>query len=284
MSRIVVANKLNLGKETIGYRFDIMEGLNRLVSFDIAEDYAKYFLKMVGKERIRKGLVIQGKVQNNMFITGNEENVIEVTNGTQAKELLDKYFFTTDKEINEILSGVNKSKVDLIKGKIEKLEVEKYHFADCVEIRKEFIKLVKSVNGVRADLNILEDMDKNSGEFKFSIKVANVVDLFKCIYNITKLDEGNRVTFKGYIGNTRDIVNLSANGSLDDFMKDVSSKVDFSVVNSMEGELSNNKKSGYFISFVDTFVIESCLSIPGYNELENFDRNYLLEKYGLHEK
>ncbi|MGV3076467.1 hypothetical protein ACEE21_15420 [Clostridium baratii] len=284
MGKIVVVNKLNLGRETLGYRFDIKDGSDKLISFDIAEENAKNFLKMVGKEKIKRGSVIQGRLSNGLFITDAGDNILEVKNGTQAREIINKYILATDKEVDNVLNEVGKPENYTVKGNIQILDSGRFEFSDCVEIREEYDKMVKSGKGLTINLSINEVQDAESGEFKFSVYVSNVVDLFKYIYNLAKLGGRKSISYRGYIGNNKGVLNLDIGNSLNEFIKKVSEKVDINKVTYMEGELKIGDKTGYFITYSKTFVIESTTFIPGHEEMEYQDRDYLLKKYNLHEK
>lgn len=112
MSKIVM-NQLQLNGSVVGYRFDLLNSDgDRIVSFDVNTANAKAFLSMVNADSVEKGQAIKGREVDGVFITPDESNVIEVSEIAQAKDLLEKYYFSSqvgcltvsDKD-RELLSG-----------------------------------------------------------------------------------------------------------------------------------------------------------------------------------
>lgn len=275
MGKYVVVNKLCLGKETVGYRIDILEGSSKVKSIDINEKNAKTFLKMVGKDKIKKGVVIQGKLVNDRFITDSSDNILEVKSFDQAKSILDEYIFNSNKEVEGVMNSVGSTKIE---GKLKgnKDTLEQIEFGKYKLVKEEYSKIIKALSGINYDFYVDEHQDSYSGELPLIAHVSSLEDLVKVYYRFGKSE--------GF--NTRKIQLSTDNGTLQlcvDFNKSYSD-----IYKLLKGHIKN----GSFELFYDNiccsldlegpYVFNSTLNIPGYNEMRYAeDKEELLKLYGL---
>lgn len=104
LGKSVIVNRLRLGNEFVGYRFDIVSGKTKVVSFDVADDMYKTLLFMI-KEQPQKGTIIDGQLHGDVFTAGDETNVVEVDSIEKAKEVIYKY------GVNDDVSSSNDAQV-----------------------------------------------------------------------------------------------------------------------------------------------------------------------------
>jgi len=281
MDKQVVINKLCLEKELVGYRFDIIEDYKKLVSLDVDKKYVNYMIKAIGKNNIKKGVIIEGFIENNLFVTSNEENVVEVTNKNQAESILEKYFFMSDSDVNNILNGVNKTEEErvksLIKGHVDTLE--KTEFGYCKPIQSDYNIIVNALKGINNNLHVNEYQDKSSGELVIDVNVLTRKESLKVFYGLGNSKKLGKVTLDVSSGDrTYEKVEVDFNDSVEKFL----------------GILENHITDTIFEVVYDREIITRCycddegynvfhhsIPIPGYNEEKYFDRDDLLKKYNL---
>ena len=266
MAKSVVVNKLNLGKETLGYRFDILENYEKLISLDVSKEYVNYMLKIIGKDNIKKGVIIQGNIVNGLFITSNEEKVVEVTNKKQAESILEKYFYSSDKEINEVLDGVNSTKEGLMESKITGHidTLENTQFAKFKVIKDDYNTVLKCAKGFKCNINVFEDQDDYGGSLRIPVSFSNPIDALKYSY---KLDKA-----LGLKESRINLAKVKEGSGYTDFMFPLSEPVEKFIdavknaigsLDDLEGNLSNR-----YVSTGDAYVVGYERGIPGYDELE----------------
>lgn len=184
MNKIIVVNKLVLGDKLMGYRFDIKENGSKLISLDINKGIVKAFLSLVEKDKIIKGYVIKGKIVGDMFVTDNEENVIQVTGKNQAIELLGKYYYgVSDDSIDGLLDDITSTKEDENKKYLEEffskpsmsLEGIRYEDFGYVPLVYSLIRKCSSGIDCRIDIND-EEVDRYSAKVIFNIYFKSLED------------------------------------------------------------------------------------------------------------
>jgi len=191
MGRRIVVNKLSLDGNLVGYRFDILEGSNKVVSLDINKNAAKAFLSLVDSSQIIKGYNIKGRIEGSLFVTNDESNVVEVTNKNQAIEVLNKYYYNVhDDAIEDILDIGEDTKEDEARKRVENsIKGDVRVSANEIECEYDYVFKIlalinKSSKGIKCDNYVFE----HYVEIKFECVFNDLKELFKFVYTLHKND------------------------------------------------------------------------------------------------
>ena len=195
----ITLNRLRLGKQFVGYRVNVMEGSNRSVSFDVSNDYIKSFLKIFRSKDIKKGVVIDGKLVNGIFVTPDEKDVYEVSSLEQGVELLNKYYFCNTTVSNDILNitetpeeaAIRKEQEyqafldTLITGK--RLDLNSLEFGHGGDVGYVYGYLEKASNGVKCDFRYHFQPDKDTGKVYLECHFIDLREMIKFVHNLLGL-------------------------------------------------------------------------------------------------
>ena len=126
MGNHIVVDKLILGNETIGYRFNIMNNGDLVVALDIKKKNANLFLNILNRDDVVKGKIIRGELVDGVFITKDRSEVksIEVLSIESALEYLSKYYQSDDSESDDNFRDVEKEERDYIQKQINKYKAK----------------------------------------------------------------------------------------------------------------------------------------------------------------
>jgi hypothetical protein len=233
----IVVNRLRLQGKYIGYRVNLMEGTKRVVSFDVSDDKVgiKGFLKMFRSNDIKKGVVIDGTLSGNMFVTPDETNVFEVTDKACAERLLDKYYFNessvelddliditeTQKEVAERKERTKREVVDCERRKkIRSLEsrkphidsIDKFEYKDYDGIPYAYKAFAEAIKGTHAYFSI-EDIggyDEDS-TLHFQGSFIDFIDFLQFTYNLRRfLQEPEMTVFSASVSTPNGAVQIAS--------------------------------------------------------------------------
>lgn len=188
----IQANKLMYGKELVGYRFIIMDNHGfKSISLDVAKKDVKAFLSLVDQSKMIKGFQIKGNVVKGMFVTFDEENVVEVTSMDEAADILKRYDCFND--VEDVLGGINSTEDEeraeylneIFDGHIATLE-------NCFSKNDEKVvitynRVVKALKGIKGNLDIQEDDDEYEATVIFRAFLPSIEALVNYIFNYHRL-------------------------------------------------------------------------------------------------
>ena len=280
MGKYIVINKLNLGRSTVGYRIDIVDHYRKVATIDISDKRVKAFLQMIGNVKMEKGVIIQGKLVNGLFVTGHDDNILEVQTKEQVQDVLNTYFFNKENEVDSVLNSIDKTADEIvdskITGKVDTLRGTE--FGDTRVIVNSYKLAIASLRGTKHNFIINECQDSYSGEFKFSAYFSNPLDALKYMYRFEKsLGKGSDSCLTLWRNDISKYCtdNISLTCSFKDYVDKVKSII--GDTSTLEGNTSS-----LFITYDDDlYIVDYSISIPGYVEVEYGNIDSLIKKYKL---
>lgn len=282
MSNCIVVNKLNLEKETVGYRIDILDSSSKkIVSVDITEDKVKSFLKMIGSAKINKGVIIPGKIVNGLFITGNDDNIIEVKTKAQANEILNKYFFNSDDKVEGVLNSINSTESEVIKNRIrgDRDTLGKTEYGECRPIQSDYNNIVKALKGINNNLHVNEYQDKSSGELVIDVDVLTRKESLKIFHSLGKAKNLGKVILDVSSGDRKYVkVQVDFNDSFKNFSDALEAYITDTI---FEVVYDKETFTRCYCEGEGYSVFYHSIPIPGYNQEKYLDRDELLKEYNL---
>ena len=280
MAKSVVVNKLNLGKDTVGYRVDIVDMYRtKIVSVDISENRIKPFLKMVGSVKVSKGVIIPGKLVNGLFVTGNDDNIVEVRPKAQADEILNKYFFNSDEEVKNILDGIDCTEEELIRknitGHVDTLVGTS--FGVYRKVQNDYNTMMKALKGFKYNLYVEENQDRNSGDLQISADLATRNEALKVYYNFEKAMGRDKIKVQLYTEDSSYVpLSFNLNEPFEKFASTINKRIGSTDIE-LVGDYTN-----CYVSSNGCHVVLYRRDIPGYETMKYAeDVNAILKEYDL---
>lgn len=207
-NKLAKINKLTLEGDVIGFRVDSLNS-NKTVDFsiDIYDNHIFKVLRRFKLENIIKGYIITGFVKNGIFITDNEEKVLDLPIDYNIDEILERYFLDlNDKEsssvsdecivnfINSITDLEDEVYTGSITGSIDPLCSL---VSNCDYIVNIYNHIKKTIKGKKADFGVIVDVEEEDLKeydlddgisVKFNLNIEGVEDSLKVILDNIRND------------------------------------------------------------------------------------------------
>lgn len=258
MGNYAILNKLCYGKDLVGYRLDIFNSNNKLISIDCGAENMSMLKDALKGSEVKKGTVIKGTIVNDVFVTGATDNVIEVKNKNQLMPILNKYLFNSKS----------------LKGVIESLDKVEYGAYKPVKLAYSMYK--KACEGLKYDLYVDEYQDSSSGELVIVGHFLSIENALKVFFKFGKLKKFSNTDILVSKEQGYSKVTVDFSGGFDKFYSDV-------VKNNKDMPIEiDGGNTNCFISQDDVYIMQYSINIPGYNE-EKYCENKeeLLRSYDL---
>ncbi len=169
MRKLISRSILKLNKEIVGYRYEIIYMGFKELSLDIPKRMHRDFELLLGIGNIDlSGFSIEGFIKDGMFVTNDENNVVEVKDLDHAKRLIIENSIFYEKIFNAP-EGVLSLEDMLSKGNIN-------------------VKVSRILNSLK-DLEIAGvSLEDNNGNLELKIYASKVSDIFRFLIYIYKGD------------------------------------------------------------------------------------------------
>lgn len=184
----VIVNRLRLNQLYVGYRVQATGNSGGVVYFDVPNEVLTAFLKLFGDVSFEKGVIIDGKEVNGMFVTANETNVYEVETVSSGKELLDKYYFCIESVSPELIDPVSEeldrlaSVESAVQGR--RVILSDLQYGDFGDIPVVYNVLNKAAEGLKCDILAFPHQDAYEGNMKFQCSFIYFDDFLSFLHNM----------------------------------------------------------------------------------------------------
>lgn len=195
----VIVRQLRLGTQGVGYRFDLRDGNRRIIAIDVTSNIASAVMKMFEPSKVQMGSAINGVMRNGVFVTSNEEAVMEAPNLDVAEELLAQHYFGKFDSLDEKLELEKTSEAERVKREQEYLKYLKsqvtgrrpnlqgFEFGNFCDVPVVYDILLKAAQGVDCNIMCREQRDAGKAYMYFGCVFMTLQDVLKFVYNLNKI-------------------------------------------------------------------------------------------------
>lgn len=259
--------KLVYEGNTIGYRLSNLPQSN--ISLDMTPELAKEVLGYIDKSNVVKGTIIEMKFKDNLYVSDNEQNVVEANNLKECMSYINSVK-SSEGMLDETFNNESEEKKILRKEIDEEFlkEGNRYDFSEYegYEEYKEigsFVRKLKSASkNCKCKVLGFIYIEKWDSKLKADIHVPNLFEAAKYIHNFYK----NK--------NSLDIICIKGNKTINntvesifDYMKEKSGLSDGYYYPGISEDKSIDSIEDFNIEIYLDIVLTVCAecSVPGYN-------------------
>lgn len=204
----VVADKLCMGSEEVGYRLHVDNGVDEVV-FDVDSNDIKGFVNILGC-KLKKGKIVKGVLKDSKVKFGATDNIQQVS---------------SERDLMIIINMLrNNQRSVSYKGGLRNTEIDVNSAG--AKFTDEYNKVLKAVDGVKCD--ILVSSGDAKGSISIDVTAFTKKDILRIFYNLGNSSSCKLVS-EGYNLGNHGYTNIEVNfdGSFEDFYNRVCSSMRF---------------------------------------------------------